>query len=271
MKLFDKIRILRKARGLSQEQLGYSLSRVNKDGISRQTVSDWENGKFEPKLENIRDLAEVFNVTFDALLDESVDLDNEEVLDAVLNKRTYEPKEELEEEVTPVKPAPSEKKTVTTRQALLLIVSAVAVFLTLITVIQDFLFLIAEPRNFMTPLVIMPLIELLYFVASTVALLLLIFAIKRNKKPTATVIIIAVTFFIITFINTYSAITSLILLVQRHTEGTKYSINGMETTYGNMIASYIFRIVIPFIMFLPPAVFPLVVLSSYKRVKKVEC
>ena len=86
MKLSDKIRILRKARGLSQEQLGYSLSRVNKDGISRQTVSDWENGKFEPKLENIRDLAEVLNVSFDALLDESLDLEDDKVLYAVLNK-----------------------------------------------------------------------------------------------------------------------------------------------------------------------------------------
>lgn len=86
MKLSDKIRILRKARGLSQEQLGYSLSRVNKDGISRQTVSDWENGNFEPKLENIRDLAEVLNVSFDALLDESLDLEDDKVLYAVLNK-----------------------------------------------------------------------------------------------------------------------------------------------------------------------------------------
>ena len=86
MKLSDKIRILRKARGLSQEQLGYSLSRVNKDGISRQTVSDWENGKFEPKLENIRDLAVVLNVSFDALLDESIDLEDDKVLYSVLNK-----------------------------------------------------------------------------------------------------------------------------------------------------------------------------------------
>ena len=86
MELSDKIRILRKARNLSQEQLGYSLSRVNKDGISRQTVSDWENGKFEPKLENIRDLAEVLNVSFDTLLDESIDLTNDKVLYAVLNK-----------------------------------------------------------------------------------------------------------------------------------------------------------------------------------------
>ncbi len=92
MKLSDKIRILRKARGLSQEQLGYSLSRVNKDGISRQTVSDWENGKFEPKLENIRDLAEVLNVSFDALLDESIDLEDDKVLYAVLNGQKKETK-----------------------------------------------------------------------------------------------------------------------------------------------------------------------------------
>ena len=101
MKLFDKIRILRKARGLSQEQLGYSLSRVNKDGISRQTISDWENGKFEPKLDNIRDLAEVFNVSFDALLDEAVDLDNEQVLQAVLNQQSYKVKEEPKIEIEP--------------------------------------------------------------------------------------------------------------------------------------------------------------------------
>ena len=76
MKLSDKIRIIRKARGLSQEALGDSLSRVSENGISRQSVSDWENGKAEPKLDNIRDLAEVLNVSFDALLDENIDLDD---------------------------------------------------------------------------------------------------------------------------------------------------------------------------------------------------
>lgn len=40
MELSDKIRILRKARGYSQEGLGYNLSLVSKDGISRQSVSD---------------------------------------------------------------------------------------------------------------------------------------------------------------------------------------------------------------------------------------
>lgn len=88
MKLSDKIRIIRKARCLTQEQLGYRLSRVNENGISRQTISDWENGNFEPKLENIRDLADALNVSFDALLDETINLDNDQVLHKVLNKET---------------------------------------------------------------------------------------------------------------------------------------------------------------------------------------
>lgn len=84
MELFDKIRILRKARGLTQEGLGYKLSKTSKDGISRQSVSDWENGKSEPKLDNIRDLAKVLDVSFDALLDENINLNDEETLNAVL-------------------------------------------------------------------------------------------------------------------------------------------------------------------------------------------
>jgi transcriptional regulator with XRE-family HTH domain len=44
MQLADKIKIIRKARGYSHEQLGDSLSRVSENGISRQAVSDWENG-----------------------------------------------------------------------------------------------------------------------------------------------------------------------------------------------------------------------------------
>ncbi len=84
MELSDKIRILRKARGLTQEALGFSLAKVSKDGISRQSVSDWENGKSEPKLENIRDLSSVLDVSFDALLDENIDLNNKDVLNSVL-------------------------------------------------------------------------------------------------------------------------------------------------------------------------------------------
>ena len=125
MKLFDKIRILRKARGLSQEQLGYSLSRVNKDGISRQTVSDWENGKFEPKLENIRDLAEVFDVSFDALLDESIDLDDEKVLYSVLNKLHYENKKEIKK---PIEETPKvDRKSIPIWTTVLFIIATVVI------------------------------------------------------------------------------------------------------------------------------------------------
>ena len=95
MKLSDKIRIIRKARGFSQEGLGQNLSKVNKYGISRQTVSDWENGNCEPKLDNIRDLAQVLNVSFDALLDESIDLDDADVLNAVLKNLSTETKERV--------------------------------------------------------------------------------------------------------------------------------------------------------------------------------
>ncbi|MGN0783841.1 MAG: helix-turn-helix domain-containing protein [Christensenellales bacterium] len=84
MKLSDKIRIIRKARGFSQETLGEKLSRTSQYGISRQSISDWENGKTEPKLENIRDLTEVLQVSFDSLLDESIDLNDPDVLTGVL-------------------------------------------------------------------------------------------------------------------------------------------------------------------------------------------
>lgn len=85
MKLADKIRILRKARGLSQEELGFSLS-TKFNGVSRQSVSDWENGKSEPKLDNIRALAQFLNVSFDALFNESIDLNNPDVLNKVLTE-----------------------------------------------------------------------------------------------------------------------------------------------------------------------------------------
>ena len=84
MELADKIRIIRKARGYSQEQLGDKLSRTSENGISRQAVSDWENGRTEPKLDNIRDLATVLNVSYDALLDESIDLEEPKILSKIL-------------------------------------------------------------------------------------------------------------------------------------------------------------------------------------------
>ena len=96
MKLSDKIRIIRKARGFSQETLGEKLSRTSQYGISRQSISDWENGKTEPKLENIRDLTEVLQVSFDSLLDESIDLNDTEVLTDVLQNSIVARKTEVD-------------------------------------------------------------------------------------------------------------------------------------------------------------------------------
>lgn len=94
MTLGEKITILRKARGFSQEQLGLSLASKD-NGVSRQTVSDWENGRTEPKLDNIRALADLLNVSFDALLDEKLDLNNPECLSAVLGGGPVQTKEVL--------------------------------------------------------------------------------------------------------------------------------------------------------------------------------
>ena len=94
MKLSEKIRILRKARGLSQEQFGYALSEAT-DGVSRQTVSDWENGKFEPKLDNIRDIAKVLDVSFDVLLDETIDLNDAETLKNVIHNVSLSTKKNI--------------------------------------------------------------------------------------------------------------------------------------------------------------------------------
>ena len=44
MKLEDKLQLLRKKHGYSQEQLADKL------GIARQTISKWENGQAIPEL-----------------------------------------------------------------------------------------------------------------------------------------------------------------------------------------------------------------------------
>lgn len=53
----EKIYRLRKAKGLSQEELGFEI------GVSRQSVSKWEADFAKPNMENIKQLCEVFNVT----------------------------------------------------------------------------------------------------------------------------------------------------------------------------------------------------------------
>ena len=62
MSLGERIQQLRKARGLSQEQLADSLN------VSRQAVSKWETDQSSPEIENILALSRVFLISTDELL-----------------------------------------------------------------------------------------------------------------------------------------------------------------------------------------------------------
>lgn len=62
MDLASKIYELRKAAGLSQEQLAEQLD------VSRQSVSKWEAGQAVPEIDKIVALSQVFGVSIDSLL-----------------------------------------------------------------------------------------------------------------------------------------------------------------------------------------------------------
>lgn len=65
LNLSEKLQILRKKNGLSQEELAERL------GISRQAVSKWESGQSAPDLNKLIIISELYNVTIDNLVKES--------------------------------------------------------------------------------------------------------------------------------------------------------------------------------------------------------
>lgn len=58
----NRLAELRRAKGLSQEELAGSL------GVSRQAVSKWERGESSPDTDNLIALARLYGVSLDALL-----------------------------------------------------------------------------------------------------------------------------------------------------------------------------------------------------------
>ena len=67
MKFCGNLQILRKRAGnMTQEKLAERL------GVSRQTVSKWENGEAMPELEKLMELSSLFSCTLDALLKEDM-------------------------------------------------------------------------------------------------------------------------------------------------------------------------------------------------------
>ncbi len=67
MKFNEKLISLRKERGMSQEDLAFKV------GVSRQSVSKWEQGESEPDLTNLKSLSRVFQVTLDELINDAPD------------------------------------------------------------------------------------------------------------------------------------------------------------------------------------------------------
>jgi transcriptional regulator with XRE-family HTH domain len=60
--LSDNIRHLRKLRGLTQEELANNIK------IKRAVIGAYEEGRAEPKIQTLQNLAQFFSVTIDSLL-----------------------------------------------------------------------------------------------------------------------------------------------------------------------------------------------------------
>ena len=73
IKTANRLCELRKKHNLSQEELASML------GVSRQAVSKWERSESSPDTDNLIELAKIYNITLDELLngDEAIDLINE--------------------------------------------------------------------------------------------------------------------------------------------------------------------------------------------------
>lgn len=62
MAFSEKLKALRLKNGLTQDELGEKLY------LSRTSISHYEQGKFEPNIETIIAVADLFNITTDELL-----------------------------------------------------------------------------------------------------------------------------------------------------------------------------------------------------------
>ena len=62
MEFGEKLQLLRKRHGLTQEQLAAKLY------VSRTAVSKWESGTAVPRISKCRKLADIFNITLDEMM-----------------------------------------------------------------------------------------------------------------------------------------------------------------------------------------------------------
>lgn len=86
-KFYEKIKILRKNRELTQQEVAWFV------GTTQAVYSKWENGKREPNLEKLTMLACIFNVSIDFLLSEYLEISKENY--SKLKKQKVEEKKNL--------------------------------------------------------------------------------------------------------------------------------------------------------------------------------
>lgn len=93
MKLSEKIVELRKARGLTQEDLA---SRCN---VSRQSISKWEADIALPEIEKLLILGELFHISMDVLLKDELTLSEVKEVHSCGNNAIHDKKKEVYEGV----------------------------------------------------------------------------------------------------------------------------------------------------------------------------
>lgn len=82
MNLKENLRRIRKDNNLSQEQLAEKL------GVSRQSVSKWENGEAYPEMDKVLQICKMFNLNIDELLNQDIK-DVNEVKQSKINIDKY--------------------------------------------------------------------------------------------------------------------------------------------------------------------------------------
>lgn len=81
MNLAENLKKIRKENNLSQEQLAEQL------GVSRQSVSKWESGQAYPEMDKVLQMAKMFNLNIDDLLNQDIkEVNNEKQSKLVINK-----------------------------------------------------------------------------------------------------------------------------------------------------------------------------------------
>lgn len=83
MNISDRIQTLRKAKGMSQEQLADAV------GVSRQAVSKWESEQASPDLDKVVIMSELFDVTTDYILKgiEPVEVQDHKTMADVIDRK----------------------------------------------------------------------------------------------------------------------------------------------------------------------------------------